>query len=233
MGHASTALGSAERRRAGSVRRVPPLTCLPLTERPGRRLAQLLVGLVLYGLSMSVLVRAALGVNPWSVLYEGLQRHTSLSFGTLSALVGVLVLLAWIPLRQRPTLGTFANVLVLACASDLGLFLIPADRGLPGRLFLLAAGILLNGFAVAVYVGARLGPGPRDGLMTGVSALTGGSVRLVRTLLEVAVLAGGWLLGGTVGVGTLLYALLVGPVTQFFLPWCAYRSADGEPVRQD
>ncbi|MFG3016207.1 YitT family protein [Streptomyces cinerochromogenes] len=233
MGHASTALISRERDEAGSVRTVPPLTYLPLTERPARRLAQLLAGLALYGLSMSVLVRAALGVNPWSVLYEGLQRHTSLSFGTLSALVGVLVLLTWIPLRQKPTLGTFANVLVLACASDLGLFLIPADLGLPGRICLLAAGILLNGFSVAVYVGARLGPGPRDGLMTGASSLTGGSIRLVRTLLEAAVLAAGWLLGGTVGVGTLLYALLVGPVTQFFLPWFAYRgTGEPAPVRQ-
>ncbi|MFE9816519.1 YitT family protein [Streptomyces sp. NPDC005773] len=172
---------------------------------------------------MSVLVRAALGVNPWSVLYEGLQHQTSLSFGTISAVVGLLVLLGWIPLRQKPTLGTVANIAVLAVASDLGLALIPAVTTLAGQMMLLLLGIALNGFAVAVYVGARFGPGPRDGLMTGLSHRTGGSVRLVRTLLEVTVLLVGWALGGRAGVGTLLYALLVGPITQFFLPRFAYR----------
>ncbi|MFJ6539960.1 YitT family protein [Streptomyces sp. NPDC091385] len=169
------------------------------------------------------MVRASLGVNPWSVLYEGLERHTSLSFGTISAVVGVAVLLLWIPLRQRPRFGTFANIVVLACSSDLGLSLIPQQLGLPVRWALLAGGVLLNGFSVAVYVGARFGPGPRDGLMTGGSAATGRSIRFVRTLMEIAVLALGWLLGGTVGAGTVLYALAVGPITQFFVPWFAYR----------
>ena len=202
----------------------PPLTYVGLGERPLRRLPQLFTGLALYGFSLSAMVRAALGVNPWSVLYEGLEHHTSLSFGTISAVVGVLVLLLWIPLRQRPTFGTVANIVVLAYSSDLGLLLIPEHLGFPARTSLFVGGVLLNGLSVAVYVGARFGPGPRDGLMTGTSAATGRSIRLVRTLIEITVLAVGWLLDGGVGVGTVLYALAVGPTTQFFLPWFTYRS---------
>jgi uncharacterized membrane protein YczE len=172
------------------------------------------------------MVRASLGVNPWSVLYEGLENHTSLSFGTISAVVGVLVLLLWIPLKQRPKLGTVANIIVLAYSSDLGLSLIPDHLGLPARAGLLVGGVLLNGFSIAVYVGARFGPGPRDGLMTGVSGITRRSIWLIRTLIEIIVLAAGWLLGGSVGVGTVLYALTVGAITQFFLPRFAYRSND-------
>lgn len=222
MGNTTTRRPRRDARRGG--RPQPPLGYVPLNERPFRRLVQLLAGLTLYGFSLSLLVRAALGVNPWSVLYEGLQRHSSLSFGTISALVGALVLLTWLPLRQRPTLGTFANIIVLACASDVGLSLVPYGQGPVARTGLLLTGILLNGFSVAVYVGARFGPGPRDGLMTGAASATGRSMRLVRTVLEVAVLATGWTLGGTVGIGTVLYALLVGPVTQFFLPRFTYRS---------
>ncbi|WP_051951006.1 membrane protein YczE [Actinacidiphila yeochonensis] len=202
---------------------MPPLTYLSLRERPLARLPRLFGGLALYGFSLALMVRARLGVNPWSVLYEGLERHTPLSFGTISAVVGVLVLLLWVPLRQRPTFGTGANVAVLAVASDLGLGLVAPPAGLPARVALLAAGVLLNGLSVAVYVGARYGPGPRDGLMTGGAALTGRSVRAVRTAMEAAVLAAGWLLGGSVGAGTVLYALAVGPVTQFLLPRLAFR----------
>ncbi|MBP2406973.1 membrane protein YczE [Streptomyces syringium] len=201
----------------------PPLTYVSLGERPLRRLPQLFIGLALYGFSLSLMVRASLGANPWSVLYEGLARHTTLSFGTISAVLGVLVLLLWIPLKQRPTFGTVANIVVLACSSDLGLLLVPPHLGLPARIALLAGGVLLNGLSVAVYVGARLGPGPRDGLMTGTSAATGRSLRLVRTLMEITVLAVGGLLGGGVGAGTALYALAVGPITQYFMPWFAYR----------
>ncbi|WP_266289155.1 hypothetical protein [Kitasatospora sp. NBC_01287] len=204
---------------------MPPITFVPLGERPLRRLPQLFTGLALYGFSLSVTVRASLGVNPWSVLNEGLENHIPLSFGTISAAVGILVLLLWIPLKQRPKLGTFANIIVLAFTSDLGLLLLPQHLGLPARVGLLAGGIVLNGLSVAVYVGARLGPGPRDGLMTGTSALTGRSIRLVRTLIEIAVLAAGWLLGGGVGVGTVMYSLAIGPIAQFFIPWFAYRSA--------
>lgn len=202
-----------------------PLTYLPVGERPLRRVPQLFVGLALYGFSLSVLVRASLGVNPWSVLYEGLELHTSLSFGMISAVLGLLVLLLWIPLKQRPTFGTVANVVVLAYSSDLGLWLLPQHLGLPARVGLLVGGVLLNGLSVAVYVGARFGPGPRDGLMTGAAAVSGRSIRLVRTLIEIAVLVVGRLLGGSVGVGTVLYALGVGAITQFFLPWFAYRGA--------
>ncbi|SOE10566.1 Uncharacterized membrane protein YczE [Streptomyces sp. 2323.1] len=209
----------------------PPLTCLPLGEQPQRRLPQLFLGLTLYGFSLSLMVRASLGVNPWSVLYEGLEHRTALSFGTISAVLGVLVLLLWIPLKQRPTFGTVANIVVLAYSSDLGLALLPQHLGLPARAGLLVGGVLLNGLSVAVYVGARFGPGPRDGLMTGASTATGRSLRLVRTLVELTVLAVGWLLGGTVGVGTVLYALAVGPLTQFFLPWFVYRSGTGSGVR--
>ncbi|GIG92475.1 hypothetical protein Pen02_74110 [Plantactinospora endophytica] len=203
----------------------PPLGYVRLAERPWRRLPQLFVGLALYGFSLSVMLRASLGVNPWSVLYDGLTRHIPLSFGTVSAVVGLLVLLFWIPLRQVPTFGTGANIVVLALSADLGLALLPERLGLPARIGLLVGGILLNGLAIAVYVGARLGPGPRDGLMTGASRLTGRSIRLVRTLIELTVLGVGWLLGGTVGVGTVLYALAVGSVAQYCLRWFAYRSS--------
>ncbi|WP_431041123.1 YczE/YyaS/YitT family protein [Streptomyces sp. P1-3] len=201
------------------------VTYIPLGERPLRRLPQLFIGLGLYGFSISLMVRSSLGISPWSVLNEGLEHHTVLSFGTISALVGALVLLLWIPLKQRPTFGTVANVVIVACSSDLGLWLVPEHLGLPARMGLLAAGVLLNGLSIAVYVGARLGPGPRDGLMTGASAATGRSIRLVRTSIEVTVLAVGWLLGGSVGAGTVLYALTIGPTAQFFMPRFAYTGA--------
>ncbi|MFD4632416.1 YitT family protein [Streptomyces sp. NPDC058284] len=212
------------------------ISYVPVRERPSRRLPQLLLGLALYGFSLSVLVRAALGVNPWSVLYEGLARRTPFSFGAISAVLGVLVLLLWIPLKQRPTLGTVANIAVLAVSSDVGLLVLPEGLGLPARVGLLVGGVVLNGLSVAVYVGARFGPGPRDGLMTGASAVTGHSLRLVRTVIELAVLAVGRLLGGTVGVGTVLYAVAVGSVTQYCMPWFAYRSPRDTPrasVRAD
>ncbi|WP_251054037.1 YitT family protein [Streptomyces sp. ISL-66] len=203
---------------------MPRLSYVRFGERPVRRLPQLFVGLALYGFSLALMVRASLGLNPWSVLNEGLVKHTSLSFGTITALVGALVLVLWVPLKQRPKFGTFANIVVLGFSSDLGLWLIPEELGLPTRFALLFGGILLNALSIAVYVGARFGPGPRDGLMTGASALTGRSIRLIRTSIEITVLAVGWLLGGTVGAGTVLYALAVGPVTQFLMPRFAYAS---------
>ncbi|WP_254885965.1 YitT family protein [Streptomyces sp. NA02950] len=209
-----------------ALKPLPPLGYLPLGEHPLRRLPQLFTGLALYGFSLSVMVRSSLGVNPWSVLYEGVARHTGLSFGTVNAVLGALVLLLWIPLKQRPRFGTVANIAVLACASDLGLALIPRDLDLAARVALLIGGVLLNGVSVALYVGARFGPGPRDGLMTGASAATGRSLRFVRTLMEITVLTLGWLLGGTVGVGTVLYAATVGPVTQALLPRFGYRPTD-------
>jgi uncharacterized membrane protein YczE len=203
---------------------VVDLRPIPVSRNPGRRLPQLLLGLALYAVSMAMQVRSGLGLNPWDVLHEGLTRQTPLSFGVITAITGVIVLLLWIPLRQRPGIGTVANVVVIAAVVDVALAVLPAPDALAARIALLVGGIVLNGVATAAYVGARLGPGPRDGLMTGLSARTGRSVRLVRTCIEVAVLGCGWLLGGTVGVGTVLYALAIGPLTQVFLPLFAVRT---------
>jgi len=203
---------------------VVDLRPFPVTRNPGRRLPQLFCGLLLYAVSMAMQIRSGLGLNPWDVLHEGLTKQTPLSFGAVTAITGVIVLLLWIPLRQRLGVGTVANVVVIAAIIDLALALLPAPDGLAARGVLLVAGVVLNGLATAAYVGARLGPGPRDGLMTGLSARTGRSVRVVRTCIEVVVLAGGWLLGGTVGVGTVLYALAIGPLTQAFLPLVVVRT---------
>ncbi|MHA6624041.1 membrane protein YczE [Pseudonocardia sichuanensis] len=196
---------------------------IPVTRDPGRRLAQLIGGLALYGVSMAMQIRSGLGLNPWDVLHEGVAVQTPLTFGTITAITGIVVLLLWIPLRQRPGIGTVANVAVIAVVVDLALAAFPAPDALPARIALLVGGVALNGLATAAYVGARLGPGPRDGLMTGFAARTGRSVRLVRTVIEVVVLSTGWLLGGTVGVGTVLYAVAIGPLTQAFLPLVAVR----------
>ncbi|ATE57617.1 MULTISPECIES: membrane protein YczE [Actinosynnema] len=198
------------------------LTQLPVTTAPVRRLPQLFLGLWLYGTSMALHIRSTLGLDPWDVLHEGLAQRTGLSFGTITALVGVLVMLCWIPLRQRPGVGTLANIVVIGVAVDAGLAVLPEPTSLPWRAVFLGLGIVLNGLAAATYIGARLGPGPRDGLTTGFCARTGTSLRLVRTTVEVAVLGIGWLLGGTVGVGTVLYALAIGPLTQAFLPLVTY-----------
>ncbi|MDT0348056.1 membrane protein YczE [Pseudonocardia charpentierae] len=197
-----------------------PVDLRPLSVRtaPARRLPQLLGGLVLYSTSMAMQIRAVLGLDPWDVFHQGLARHLPLSFGMITAVTGVAVLLLWLPLRQRPGIGTVANVIVIAVSVDAALALIPEPTGLPARAALMAGGIVLNGVASAAYIGARLGPGPRDGLMTGLAARTGWSIRLVRTGIELTVLAVGWLLGGTVGIGTVVYALAIGPLTQAFLP---------------
>lgn len=188
------------------------------SDRPARRLVQLLAGLVVYGISLGLMVRAGLGLDPWDVLHEGLAERTGLSFGTVVIATGALVLLAWVPLRQRPGLGTIANVLVIGLAADATLALLAEPEALGARWALLVGGVALNGVATGAYIGAGLGPGPRDGLMTGWVARRGGSVRVVRTAIEVGVLAAGWLLGGTVGVGTVLYALGIGPLVQLLLP---------------
>ncbi|MFV2110871.1 YitT family protein [Micromonospora sp. LOL_025] len=190
-----------------------------LRHRPARRLIQLFTGLVLYGVSMALMINSGLGLDPWDVFHQGLSELTGLSFGTVTIAVGVLVLLLWIPLRQRPGLGTVSNVLVVGLVVDATLALLPAGGSLGVRAGMLLAGVVANGAATGLYLGARLGPGPRDGLMTGyVARRPGRSVRLVRTVIEVTVLALGWLLGGTVGVGTVVYALAIGPLTQVFLP---------------
>ncbi|MGF1431777.1 YczE/YyaS/YitT family protein [Kitasatospora sp. LaBMicrA B282] len=186
----------------------------------GRRLPQLLAGLALYGASSGLTYRAGLGLNPWGVFHQGVAAHLGLSIGTVTNLTGLAVLLLWIPLRQRPGVGTVANVLLIGTAMDRTLALVPVQHALAPRLALLAAGIVLNGLAMGLYIGAGLGPGPRDGLMTGLERRTGRSLGLLRTGLELAVLLVGVLLGGQVGLGTLVYALAIGPLAQFFLMRC-------------
>jgi uncharacterized membrane protein YczE len=183
-----------------------------------KRLVQLYAGLLLYGASMALMIRAGLGLDPWDVLHQGLAERLPLSFGMVTIVVGALVLLAWIPLRQRPGVGTVSNVIVIGLAVDAALAVLPAPDAPALRVTFMLAGVGLNGVATAAYIGARLGPGPRDGLMTGLVRRTGRSVRLVRTSIEVTVLAAGWLLGGTVGVGTVVYALGIGPLVHVLLP---------------
>lgn len=183
-----------------------------------RRLVQLYGGLVLYGVSAGLQLRAGLGLAPWDVLNQGVAGRTGLSIGTVSILIGVLVLLLWIPLRQRPGLGTVSNVLVIGLALDATLALVPALPGsLWARIPLLALAIVLGAAATGLYITPRFGPGPRDGLMTGLHRRTGRSVRLVRTCIEVVVLATGFALGGSVGAGTVLYAVGIGLLSQYFL----------------
>jgi uncharacterized membrane protein YczE len=177
----------------------------------------LLAGLSGYGFSMAVMVRAGLGLDPWDVFHQGLTHHTGMTIGIASAVVGVAVLLAWIPLRNRPGIGTIANVIVIAVTVDAGLWLLPTPTSLPIRIAMMVGAVVLNAFSTVLYIGAALGPGPRDGLMTGLVVRTGLSVRLVRTSIEATVLVVGWLLGGTVGVGTVLYAFGIGPLVQLFL----------------
>jgi uncharacterized membrane protein YczE len=196
-----------------------------------RRLVQLYAGLVLYGLSMALLVRSGLGVMPWDVLHQGLSRQLGWSLGTVTIVVGALVLLAWIPLRERPGLGTVSNVVVIGVALDAALAVLPEPGSLAVRTALVPAGIALNAVATAAYIGVRLGPGPRDGLMTGLVRRTGRSVRLVRTSIEVVVVAAGWLLGGTLGVATVLYALAIGPLVQVLLPRLTVAVPEAAPVR--
>jgi len=183
-----------------------------------RRLLQLYAGLVLYGTSMALQIRAGLGLDPWDVFHQGVANHTGLSFGTVTMITGAAVLLAWIPLRQWPGLGTVSNVFVIGLSVDAALSLIPNAGPLPVQLAMLASGVFLNGVAGASYIGAGFGPGPRDGLMTGLVRRTGGSVRVIRTSIEVSVLVTGWLLGGTVGLGTVVYAVSIGPLLHLLLP---------------
>jgi uncharacterized membrane protein YczE len=183
-----------------------------------RRLAQLVVGLVLYGLAIAMMVRAGLGVAPWDVLTQGIALHTGLPFGLITNVVGALVLLLWIPIRQRPGIGTVANVLAIGPSIEVGLWLLPAPTELVPRILLLAGALVLLAIATGLYIGARMGPGPRDGLMTGIHHRFGWKIWVVRTAIEVTVLAAGWLLGGTVGIGTLAFALLIGPMVSITLP---------------
>jgi uncharacterized membrane protein YczE len=190
------------------------------------RFARLLLGLSLYGFTMAMMVESTLGLDPWDVFHEGLAQQLPLTFGQVVILVGAIVLLLWIPLRQMPGVGTIFNVIVIGLAADAGIAVIgqPDDPWLRG--LLLVGGVVGNGLAGAIYIGAHLGPGPRDGLWLGLVRRTGRSVRFWRTVIEVGVLAVGFVLGGTVGVGTVLYALTIGPIVQFFLPYAEVRASE-------
>lgn len=192
-----------------------------------RRVLQLYIGLTVYGVSSALLVRGGLGLEPWGVLHQGLAERTGLTIGVVSIIVGAVVLLLWIPIRQRPGLGTVSNVFVIGIAMDGTLALVPDVHGLGTQIPVMIVGIVLNGVATGLYISARFGPGPRDGLMTGLHRLTGRSIRLVRTAIEVAVVATGFVLGGSVGVGTVAYALAIGPLAQFFLRVFAIPGQDG------
>ncbi|MEV0339536.1 hypothetical protein AB0H49_10955 [Nocardia sp. NPDC050713] len=183
-----------------------------------RRLVALYSGLWMYGFSMAVMVRAGLGLDPWDVFHQGVAEHVPLSFGAVTAVTGAVVLLAWIPLRQRPGLGTVSNIVVIGLSVDVGLWLLPTWESLPVRIAAMLAAVVLNAAATVAYIGAGMGPGPRDGLMTGLVRRTGWSVRAIRTTIEVTVLVTGWLLGGSVGLGTLVYAFGIGPLIQLMIP---------------
>jgi uncharacterized membrane protein YczE len=202
---------------------------LPLwVSSPGlRRVNQLGIGLILFGVSIAVMLAAGLGVDSWDVLHQAVAGRIGISFGWVVITVSLAVLAVWIPLRQRPGLGTVANALVVGLVADATLAALPEPRNIAWQLVMLVTGIAGNGIATGLYIGAGLGPGPRDGLMTGLADRTGRSVRLVRTLIEVSVLAAGWALGGPVGVGTLLYALSIGPISQ----WAIVRFSIPEETR--
>ena len=183
-----------------------------------RRIAQLLIGLFLYGIGIALIVRGAIGVAPWDVLTQGIDKHTNLGFGLITILTSAVVLLFWIPLRQKPGIGTVLNALLVGPAADVGLWLIPEDLDLWARILLFAAGLLVLAAATGLYIGAHFGPGPRDGQMTGLHKRTGWKIWIGRTGIEVVVLGIGWALGGNVGIGTVLFAVLIGPLCHVTIP---------------
>jgi uncharacterized membrane protein YczE len=210
------------------------LAPIPVDRRP-RRFAQLLVGLLLYGITMGMMVRAVLGLDPWDVFHQGLtelvNQWVPLSYGAVITIVSIFVLLLWIPLRQRPGIGTIANAAIIGFTTDATLAVLPEFTDLTLRIVVLVLAIVGNALAGALYIGAGLGPGPRDGLMTGLVARGIGSIRLVRTTIELSVLAVGWVLGGVVGVGTVVYALAIGPLLHLLLPRLQVRATvPEEPI---
>jgi uncharacterized membrane protein YczE len=186
-------------------------------DRLPRRFAQLLIGLVLFGVTDAMLVLAGLGLDPWDVFHQGLSRTFGLGIGTWAVIIGFIALFAWIPLPQRPGVGTLLNALIVGTVIDISLSLVSAPHELWARVLLLVVGVAGNGLATGLYIGAGLGPGPRDGLTTGIAA-RGHSIRVVRTAIELGVLATGYLLGGTVGIGTVVYAASIGPITHVTIP---------------
>jgi uncharacterized membrane protein YczE len=210
MLRSTTGRASGERRSNRLLAPIPP-------DRRPRRFAQLLTGLLLYGVTASMLVLARLGLDPWDVLHQGLAHTFGLGIGTWAIIASVIVLVAWWPLRQRPGVGTLANALVVGLVIDLMLALVAPPHALWARIALLVGGVVGNGVATGLYIGAGLGPGPRDGLSTGIAG-RGHSMRVVRTSIEATVLVTGYLLGGTVGIGTVVYALAIGPITHQTIP---------------
>jgi uncharacterized membrane protein YczE len=183
-----------------------------------RRIVQLLIGLVLYGVADGLMIRAVLGVDPWTVLSQGLSIHTGLGIGLLTNIIGVFVLLLWIPLRQKPGVGTVLNILIIGPSIELGLWLVPPMTEVWAQILVFAAGLGLLAVASGLYIGARMGPGPRDGLMTGLNSRFGVPIWVARTSVELTVLVVGWILGGNVGLGTVAFALLIGPLCTLTLP---------------
>lgn len=195
-----------------------------------RRLTQLTGGLILYGIAISLEVRAGIGLSPWDVLAQGVSHRSGIAFGLVTNIIGALVLILWIPLRQRPGLGTVLNVLVVGPSAQLGLALVPQQTSpvLQGLMF--AAGLVLLAAATGLYIGARLGPGPRDGLMTGLQRRAGWPIWVSRTIVEGSVLVVGWILGGQVGIGTIAFVLLVGPLCHLAMPLLRVPGGDPEPA---
>ncbi|SDI05367.1 Uncharacterized membrane protein YczE [Arthrobacter subterraneus] len=194
-----------------------------------RRTVQLLVGLFLYGFSIGMMIRAGIGVSPWDVLGQGVSLQSGIPFGLVTNLIGLAVLILWIPLRQKPGVGTVLNVLLVGPSAEIGLAVIPQQTELWVQIFLFTGGLLLLAVATGLYIGARMGPGPRDGLMTGMNRRWGWPIWAVRTGIEVSVLAAGWVLGGTVGVGTVAFALFVGPLVNLTLPRLRVPEQPNEP----
>lgn len=218
-----TAIGTSARegsgRRVRELARLGPLAQLRAGRLP-RRLSQLALGLVLYGVTLAMLIRATLGNASWDVLHQGMALHLPMSIGTAVIVMSLVVLVLWIPLREVPGLGTVANSLVVGLVTDGALAVVQAPDVLWQRVLLMVAGVVLNAVATGLYIGSQFGPGPRDGLMTGLHRRTGVSIAVVRTSLEVVVVVVGWTLGGLVGIGTILYAVAIGPLVQLLLPYC-------------
>lgn len=203
------------------------MTTLAIRRTLGRRLFNLYLGLILFGVSCAMIVASGLGLGPWDVFHQGVSQQIGISLGWVVIGVGLLVLLLWIPLRQRPGLGTVSNAIVIGLVIDATLAFLNQPGSMAARVGLLVSGVVVNGIATGLYIGAGLGPGPRDGLMTGLAA-RGHSIRVVRTAIELTVVVVGWLLGGTVGFGTILFALSIGPLAHFFIP----RLAVSDPAHQ-
>ena len=197
-----------------------------------RRVTQLLVGLFLYGFAIAMMIQAGIGVSPWDVLSQGVSLQTGIGFGWVTIIVGAVVLLLWIPIRQKPGVGTVLNVLLIGPAAEFGLAVLPRGTELWNQVLLFAGGLALLAIATGLYIGARFGPGPRDGLMTGIHERYGIRIWIVRTVIEVTVLSIGWVLGGTVGVGTVAFALLIGPMVNVTLPLLRVPEVAGESPRR-